>query len=183
MCAGDLGMYRVMPWAYPPISGGSSGGFSPDDSGGTGGSGSTNSLYVDTSNTTFRFVNEGVWVQNNSNQDYLRITFDYSYLGVGNLNNVSKISRVVEVKSLYFTDDPSNNVIGYLKTTSTVEATDTLPFDQLINGTTSSNTSFAFGTVVGKKSVKSADIVFSIIGYDADGNEVRSYSHSLEWRA
>ena len=30
MCNGDLGMYRVMPWAYPTISGGSSGGSSVD---------------------------------------------------------------------------------------------------------------------------------------------------------
>ena len=28
MCNGDLGMFRVMPWAYPTISGGSSGGTS-----------------------------------------------------------------------------------------------------------------------------------------------------------
>lgn len=181
MCAGDLGMYRVMPWAYPPISGGSSGGFSPDDSGGTGESGSTNALYVDTDNTTFNMSELNIW--NNGKADYATPTLIYGYLGVGNLRNVSTVKEILVINDLYLSDDPSKNVVNLLMSNILEYRTNTLPWDTPINGTTSINGSYKFNTSIDEtQTAVLAHFTLKLVAYDSDGNEIRSYSHDLEWK-
>lgn len=111
MCAGDLGMYRVMPWSYPPISGGSSGGFSPDDSGGGSGSGGSHFL-VKTDETVLQFTQGGP-IYNSNLQ--LTVQIQNGKFGFGDLRGIESVWMYGTVKEIILKDGESN-VTNLLKT-------------------------------------------------------------------
>lgn len=132
MCAGDLGMYRVMPWAYPPISGGTSGGFSPDGStseGGGSGGGSTpdpNAVFVRTAETKselYSIVFDGSKID---------LFLHNSMFGIGSLIGLSKINAYFVVDEVYNKVDPSTNIVGRLSN-DTVQIWNTKSYTDLIN--------------------------------------------------
>lgn len=111
MCAGDLGMYRVMPWSYPPISGGSSGGFSPDDSGGGSGSGGNNFL-VKTDETVLQFLYGGQVYTSSTLK--LTIQIENGKFGFGDLRGIDSVRMYGTVKEVIL-EDSGSDVTNLLK--------------------------------------------------------------------
>lgn len=177
MCAGDLGMYRVMPWAYPPISGGSSGGFSPDDSGGGSGSVDSNTVFIENDNS--KTATGG---SSRNTADSVTISIEYGRYGVGNLNGIKMIKMFVGIDELYFSDDPDYNAVGLISSNPINLRTYNPPFDTLVNSTDSNSVLFNM-SVTKATSIKANKYKFYLLfeGVNADGETIRSSKFYGTW--
>lgn len=181
MCAGDLGMYRVMPWAYPPISGGTSGGFSPDGStseGGESGGGSSdpNAIYVEIEGSDLYFGDPSANNESNNNRRVFRIPSYVGELGLGNINNVSMIDSYIIMNEVYLTTDPDNNAVGSFTNTE-YKLTHMPVHDSItrhVTNVTDVNTAYFYRPIQDDSYIKKFVGSVKFVGYDADGNVVRT---------
>lgn len=179
MCNGDLGMYRVMPWAYPPISGGSSGGFSPDDSGTGEGSGGGSHSDV----TFYRDADTIASLYNVQYTSSIQFYVSIGSLAVGNLNGITKIARWLVVDELYFEDEPTKNAVGDLSTNEIQDGDFVPPFTDWTNST--DNIQKGINLSVEHTGVKVIGAVahMEYRGYNSNGELIRTGSIKLDgWR-
>lgn len=181
MCAGDLGMYRVMPWSYPPISGGTSGGFSPDGStseGGESGGGSHSDVTFYKGPDTVAEITDVT----NMTQS-VSITVSAGYLSVGNLNGIATIDRTIVIDGLFFDDDPSNNRVGILKFSEATDTSKVPPYTEWVNSVASFSRNFEKSVYI-EANVYAIKAHLEYRGYNSDGVLIRTGSISMdEWRS
>ena len=179
MCSGDLGMYRVMPWAYPPISGGSSGGFSPDDPGsGSGG----NHTFIMGKNSRIDLVSSNVYTSTLNKLDFVLYLY---YFELGNVNNVTSAHVYFQVEKLIVTDDGD---ITQIITTNPKESEQvlTVPFDSIVNSYSQAGFTLTCARSLTSGSSKIVYIKGRLImkSQDTNGNVVRTdtfdYEHGVE---
>ena len=159
MCNGDLGMYRVMPWAYPTIPGQSSGGASVDPTP------EPSAKYYDFADARIVYTNDNVALDG-----YVSGTFKnrgyafYRISGIKTLDS-SNVNRVY----LEFSIDPTYSppVSGIVTIAETINLHGDLNGDQsyavLTNDQGSTN-----------KVLKMSGGTFKFTVYDSDGNALQT---------
>lgn len=165
MCSGDLGMYRVMPWAYPPISGGSSGGFSPDDS---NPSGASYTLKMGEDSTIRLGINNITSVKNR-----LGMQIELTKFEIGSVRGINAIYFAIDIEDLELNANGDvTDVISNIVSNSSI----TIPFDQIVNSTftMSVQVNFATSMTSADPAVKYMSSTIRAESKDFDGNTVRT---------
>lgn len=178
MCAGDLGMYRVMPWSYPPISGGSSGGFSPDDSGTGGGVSVLHSFRMGDDSTIWLYSVDGIGTTSND----LQISFRFIEFEIENVQGVSSVAYEFDLEKLelwrYSTlkaEDMTSKV-----TSCSINWVSKPPFDTLTND--SSGVNIPLHVFLGESQtwndilLENLTGTFRLVSKDEDGETIRADS-------
>lgn len=187
MCAGDLGMYRVMPWAYPPISGGTSGGFSPDGStseggGSGGGSSDPNAIYAKIDGSDLYFDNPTYYIDSENSRRVFQIDAHAGKLGLQNINEVSMIDSFIVMSEIYLDTAPSENAVGSFTTTE-YRLTHMPVHDSItryVTNTTDTNTAAFYRPIQDDSKIVKFVGSIKFVGYDANGNVVRTNTIPME---
>lgn len=188
MCAGDLGMYRVMPWAYPPISGGTSGGFSPDGStseggGSGGGSSDPNAIYVKIEGSSLYFgSNMRAYNETDAKRRVFNVNAYVGQLGLQNINDVITIDAIIVIEEVYLNTDPTKNEIGSFTTTeyriTNMPVSDSVT--RYVTGTTKGSDAYFYRPIQDDSTITKLVGSVEFVGYDSGGNVVRTNTIPME---
>lgn len=180
MCAGDLGMYRVMPWAYPPISGGTSGGFStnPDQSEEGGSGPDTLVLNSDSSISIADLSTLAYNGSDTSKSDTIRVTIWLQKIGLQNVVDLSSLKFTFNVERMEGTISGTKYDFMTIATVTKNSTSLTPPLDTMVNGTQPMTFDYKLATTVSYGTVSNKVVSGSLVvdTLNADGSIIRSQS-------
>lgn len=175
MCAGDLGMYRVMPWSYPPISGGTSGGFStnPDQS-----EDKEPDTLVLNSDSSITIPSMTELSSDSSKTDRIRVYVNLTKVGLQNVLDLNSLRFTLKIESMEATVNSVEYNLKNLITNIEDNRTLTPPFDVMVNSTATLDFDYSLASTIPYSPLTNQIVSGSLVvdTLNADGEVIRTQS-------